>query len=360
MKKFLEKMRSKIRQNRAKLVVFGLTLVFFIIFLWPSVVVSIRPGELGVLYSRFFGGTVLEKSYDEGIHFIMPWNIMAIYDVRLQEETQTINVLSLDGLTIKVQVSLRFQLIRNRLPYLHQGIGPNYREKIVFPIMNSAVRQTIGSYRPDALYSTARQELQDRMLVDAVEEMGRIPILIQGFVVKSILLPEILRKAIEEKLVAEQNYLKYNYILKEAAQEARRKAIEGIGIKHYQALVNKNMTQKYLAYEGIKATKELAASDNAKIVVIGGKDGLPIILNAESQQPEIKDASPTKQTTDPLTDALKTTKPPEPDAQKPVKGKDDTAEQNDSWMESGETFIDFLKRLDKTLLNPHLPKMPKQ
>ena len=282
MKSVCANIREVLRRNRLRLIIAGVVATLLLIFLWPSIVISIKPGELGVLYARFRGGTQLQHTYEEGIHFIQPWNIMYIYDVRVQEETQNIDVLTVDGLTINVQISLRFQIIRDRLPNLHQEIGPHYRDKVVIPIMNSAVRQTIGSYRPDDLYSTARQELQDQMLVDAVEEMGRIPILIQGFVVKSITLPEVLREAIERKLIAEQDYLRYKYILLEAQQEARRKTIEGEGIKAYQTLVNENMTQNFLRYEGIQATKELATSTNAKVVVIGGKDGLPVILNADS------------------------------------------------------------------------------
>lgn len=282
MKSVCANIREMVRRNRLRIIVAGVVATLLLLFLWPSIVISIKPGELGVLYARFRGGTQLQHTYEEGIHFIQPWNIMYIYDVRVQEETQNIDVLTVDGLTINVQISLRFQIIRDRLPNLHQEIGPNYRDKVVIPIMNSAVRQTIGSYRPDDLYSTARQELQDQMLVDAVEEMGRIPVLIQGFVVKSITLPEVLREAIERKLIAEQDYLRYKYILLEAQQEARRKTIEGEGIKAYQTLVNENMTQNFLRYEGIQATKELAGSSNAKVVVIGGKDGLPVILNADS------------------------------------------------------------------------------
>ncbi|GEM_PF-29700 len=282
MKSVCANIREMLRRNRLRLIIMGAVATLLLIFLWPSIVISIKPGELGVLYARFRGGTQLQHTYEEGIHFIQPWNIMYIYDVRVQEETQNIDVLTVDGLTINVQISLRFQIIRDRLPNLHQEIGPHYRDKVVIPIMNSAVRQTIGSYRPDDLYSTARQELQDQMLVDAVEEMGRIPVLIQGFVVKSITLPEVLREAIERKLIAEQDYLRYKYILLEAQQEARRKTIEGEGIKAYQTLVNEHMTQNFLRYEGIQATKELAGSSNAKVVVIGGKDGLPVILNADS------------------------------------------------------------------------------
>ena len=282
MKSVCASIGAMVRRNRIRIICTGVVLTLLILFLWPSIVISVKPGELGVLYSRFGGGTQLQRTYEEGLHLIQPWNIMYIYDVRVQEETQNIDVLTVDGLTINVQISLRFQLIRDRLPALHQQIGPRYRDKVVLPIMNSAVRQTIGSYRPDDLYSTARQELQDQMMVDAVEEMGRIPILIQGFVVKTINLPEVLREAIERKLVAEQDYLRYKYILLEAQQEARRKTIEGEGIKAYQGLINENMTQNFLRYEGIQATRDLASSSNSKVIVIGGKDGLPVILNADS------------------------------------------------------------------------------
>ena len=390
MKSLWAAIRDKVRRNRIQLICGGLVTTLIILFLWPSIVISIKPGELGVLYARFRGGTQLQHTYDEGIHFIQPWNIMYIYDVRVQEETQNIDVLTVDGLTINVQISLRFQIIRDRLPALHQEIGPRYRDKVVLPIMNSAVRQTIGSYRPDDLYSTARQELQDQMLVDAVEEMGRIPILIQGFVVKTITLPEVLRDSIERKLVAEQSYLRYKYILLEEQQEARRKIIEAEGIKAYQMLVNEHMTQNFLRYQGIQATKDLASSPNAKVVVIGGKDGLPVILNADSPTgAAASDASSDKssdksadksgtqgtvakpaQQTPARQDAGKASSPrpgaaqsdnarPDARSDEPRSGavRQDSAAQQPapegvSWMAPGESVTDYIKRLDKSLLQP--------
>ena len=400
MKSLWAAIRDKIRSNRLRIIIGGLATTLIILFLWPSIVISIKPGELGVLYARFRGGTQLQHTYEEGIHFIQPWNIMYIYDVRVQEETQNIDVLTVDGLTINVQISLRFQIIRDRLPALHQEIGPRYRDKVVLPIMNSAVRQTIGSYRPDDLYSTARQELQDQMLVDAVEEMGRIPILIQGFVVKTITLPEVLRDSIERKLVAEQSYLRYKYILLEEQQEARRKIIEAEGIKAYQMLVNEHMTQNFLRYQGIQATKDLASSPNAKVVVIGGKDGLPVILNADSPTgaaaPDASsDKSPDKsadksadksgtqgsaakpaQQTPARQDAGKVepgkASSPRPGAAQSDNARPDArsdeprsgavrqdpaaqqpAPEGVSWMAPGESVTDYIKRLDKTLLQPN-------
>ena len=401
MKSLWAAIRDKIRRNRVRLICGGFVITLIILFLWPSIVISIKPGELGVLYARFRGGTQLQHTYEEGIHLIQPWNIMYIYDVRVQEETQNIDVLTVDGLTINVQISLRFKIISDRLPALHQEIGPRYRDKVLLPIMNSAVRQTIGSYRPDDLYSTARQELQDQMLVDAVEEMGRIPILIQGFVVKTITLPEVLRDSIERKLVAEQSYLRYKYILLEEQQEARRKIIEAEGIKAYQMLVNEHMTQDFLRYQGIQATKDLASSPNAKVVVIGGKDGLPVILNADSQSGAApSDASADKSAAQGAKPAQQTpakqdagnkdvTKPeqgktpsprqgtalpntPRSDATRPDATRSDADRAEDplsgavrldpaaaqpaaegvSWMAPGESVTDYIKRLDKSLLQP--------
>lgn len=339
-----ENIRTRLQQYRTHFVVFGTTFTLLFIFLWPSIVISIKPGELGVLYSRFFGGTVLDRTYPEGIHVIPPWDILFIYDVRIQEETQEVDVLTVDGLTVKVQASLRYQLMRDKLPVLHQQIGPEYKKKIILPIMISAVRQTIGSYRPDALYSTARQELQDKMMVDATEEMGRLPILIHGFVVKKIMLPDLLSSAIVDKLVAEQQFLRYNYLLAEAREEAKRKAIEGQGIRHYQVLINDHMTTSFLRYEGIQATNRLAGSNNAKVVVVGGgQDGLPLILNLpDSPAPS---AAEVTMTNDNASDQNQTNGTNGTETMR-------TGGDEFDWNKREAEFVDFLQRLDKTLLNP--------
>lgn len=354
MKQFFEKARCRLRRYRTRFVTSGLVAVVLLVFLWPRIVVSVHPGELGVLYSRFFGGTILDRTYQEGLHVIPPWNILFVYDVRIQEETQIVDVLTLDGLTVRVQASLRYQILRDRLPVLHQQIGPEYKRKIILPIMTSAVRQTIGSYRPDALYSTARQELQDKMLVDATEEMGRIPILIHGFVVKEIVLPELLRNSIVDKLVAEQQYLRYHYLLLEAKEEAKRKAIEGQGIRYYQALVNENMTENFLRYEGIQATAKLAASNNAKVVVVGsGKDGLPIILNTQDT-PRLPDALNAS-----VTQAQEVRSGANATGNASSDGRVRSTGGGLSWDLRESDVVDFMKRLDRILLNPTKEIPPK-
>ncbi|MDR1706176.1 MAG: hypothetical protein LBS19_16040 [Clostridiales bacterium] len=49
-----------------------------------------------------------------------------------------------------------------------------------------------------------------------------------------------------------------------------------------QSVVSEGMSEAYLRFLGIQATRDLAESDNAKLVIIGDKDGLPLLLNPDS------------------------------------------------------------------------------
>lgn len=270
--------------NKAKAhVIFGLIfLAMILLFLWPRIVISIKPGEAGVLYSRFLGGTVESMVYGEGVHFILPWNIMYIYDVRLQENSSELSVLTKDGLSVKVNASIRYHPIRQVLPQLHKYVGPDYRRKLVHPIFVSSVRETVGAYRPEDLYTIARQQIQDEILVEAVEEMGRIPIAVDSVIIKRITLPDTINAAIERKLTEEQAYLRYRYILLRTKEEVKRQVMLALGISRVQQIINHGLSENYLRWKGIEATTRLAESPNSKIVIVGGKDGLPIILNPDA------------------------------------------------------------------------------
>jgi len=88
-------------------------------------------------------------------------------------------------------------------------------------------------------------------------------------------------QAIEEKLQAEQQSEKMKFILDRERQEADRKRIEAQGIADFQTIVSDGISDKLLRWKGIEATEALAASANSKVVVIGGADGLPLILNSQ-------------------------------------------------------------------------------
>src|SRR6476646_9685751 len=135
------------------------------VVLYPHVVVTVPSGHVGVLWKRFAGGTVLDprRLKDEGLHLIWPWDRLFLYDLRLQSFTESYNAISSDGVSLTASVIVRFRLQRDAVPVLHQAIGPNYVQVLVLPGVGSLTREVIAGYSAEQVYSTARQEIQDKI-----------------------------------------------------------------------------------------------------------------------------------------------------------------------------------------------------
>jgi regulator of protease activity HflC (stomatin/prohibitin superfamily) len=287
------------------------------IVLYPHMVVTVPSGQVGVLWKRFGGGTVLDprKLKNEGFNLILPWNQVFLYDLRLQSFTESYNAISSDGVSLAATIVVRFRLQRDSVPVLHQAIGPNYVQVLVQPGIGSLTRQVIAEYTAEQAYSTARQEIQDKirslveerlsqkMMEHAGEEgeesysvsMSTIFIL-YDVLVTGIELPAAIVAAINRK--TEQYYIaeEYKFRVEREKRESERKKIEAEGIRDFQQTVSQGISESYLRWRGIEATLQLSQSTNAKVVVIGsGKDGLPIILGnvdapaAGSTTPDGKD-----------------------------------------------------------------------
>jgi regulator of protease activity HflC (stomatin/prohibitin superfamily) len=259
-----------------------LLLLFILVFFWPSIVISIKPGERGVLWSRFTG-THIARVYPEGLHLILPWDEMTIYSTRLQTVDRTFVVLSKDGLSITVDVSMRYKPSDKQLARLHQSVGPNYMETIVVPEVANALRSVIGAFRPEELYAKSFDQIGAAVVALSQVETGERYVLLDDVLVKKLSLPESVTAAIQSKLTQEQMALEMQYRIQRETEEARRKTIEADGVRTFQRMVNETITDRTLQYKGIEATLELAKSNNAKVIVIGSSKGLPLILNPESQ-----------------------------------------------------------------------------
>jgi regulator of protease activity HflC (stomatin/prohibitin superfamily) len=276
----IAKLHDILHRNRGKLIVLTALALFFFFYFFPSILITVQPGQVGVKFSRLFGGTVLDKVYPDGLYVLWPWDKLFRYDVRVQGFQRTVSVLCSNGLNVQVNIALRCHPDPERLPKLHLQIGPEYLDKLVIPVTVSSVRDVVGQYKPEELYSTASQEMQNAILVEIIREIGRAPLIIDSVVVESIELPAKIRDAIERKLEFQQILLAYNYRLVIEHREVERKVLEAEGVAKYNQKVRDSLSDSLLTWQGIKATKELAESDNAKIVVIGNsRNGLPVILD---------------------------------------------------------------------------------
>lgn len=260
-------------------ILLGLTATLLFIYLIPNMFVMINSGEAGVLYRRFFGGTVLERVYGEGIKIIWPFDIMYVYNVRIQETTKEFDMLTKNGLKIKLLVSIRYHPVYNMLSVLHQQLGPNYSEIVIIPEVETVLRVIIGRLEAEAVYRT-ETSLIEQSVNKAVEEVAQRFISIDDVLLKQILLPQEIEKAIRDKVEQKHIADAFTFKIKREEQEAERKRIEGRGIRDQLNIITQGLPKgQILKWFGIKTTLELAQSNNAKVVIIGGKDGLPIIGN---------------------------------------------------------------------------------
>ncbi len=266
--------------NLMKYVVFFVVGMMILSILTSTVFVTIPPGHRGVLFKRFSGGVVTEKVFNEGFNIVAPWNSMDIYDVRINEGFEKMDVLSKNGLSIAVELSYRYKPLNEQLGNLHKEIGKGYVERIIKPEIRSATREVIGKYLPEELYSSKREAIQDEIFKTTSEAIKEKYVLLDAVLIRSVELPPKLKAAIEQKLEEEQLSFQYEFKLDRERKEAERRIIEAQAKADANKILNASLTDKILQDKGIEATLELAQSPNSKVVIVGGQDGgLPLILN---------------------------------------------------------------------------------
>ncbi len=261
-----------------KFIIIGVVALILFLVLTNTTFLTIKPGEKGVLFRRFSGGLDKTHIYNEGFHMIMPWNNMYIYDTRIKESFEKMEVLSKNGLNIKIELSYRYYPQADKIGDLHEKIGKNYQEYIIKPEIRSSTREVIGKYLPEELYSTKREAIQDEIFEQTKKALNEKYITLDAILIREVSLPQTLQNAIENKLKQEQESLEYEYRLEKERKEAERRIIEAEAKSKANNILNKSLTDKILRDKGIEATIKLSESPNAKTIIIGGKDGLPLIL----------------------------------------------------------------------------------
>ena len=253
--------------------------ILALIFISKSTV-TIGAGEAGVLWKRFGGGVVTdEPPLGEGFHLVAPWNNVIVYEVRQQELTEKMKVLSSNGLDIELEATAWYQPKAEQLGFLHQTKGTNYLDRVLKPAMRSATRSVVGRYAPEQIYSSKRDAIQKEIFEETKKIVDDQYIQLNDVLVRDVTLPVAIKDAIERKMGQEQESLEYKFRLEKAQKEAEKQRIEAQGKADANRILSASLTDKILQDKGIEATMQLAQSPNSKVIVIGsGSDGLPIIL----------------------------------------------------------------------------------
>lgn len=240
---------------------------------------TLKPGERGVIFRKFTTGLDKENVFKPGFHVIAPWNSMFIYDVKEQKSEETMDVLDKNGLSVNIDVSVRFNPVYDKIGYLHEIFGKNYINQLVVPEVRSSVRQVAGRFTAEEIYSTKRQEVETAIITETSKVLRKNNIDMRALLIRSINLPNKIKQAIENKLQQEQEALAYKFRLEREKSEAERKKIAAEGEARANKIINNSLTNELLKMRGIEATIELSKSPNSKVIVIGsGKQGMPLIL----------------------------------------------------------------------------------
>jgi regulator of protease activity HflC (stomatin/prohibitin superfamily) len=250
---------------------------------------QIDAGRVGVI-SLF--GNVSDRSLNSGLNFVNPLANVTEFDIKTQNYTMSashdegvkegddaIRVLTADGLEVVIDLTVLYRVVPADAPSIYQEIGTDYTDKVVRPITRTRIRDNAVYYDAVALYSTRRDEFQGRIYKTIESDFRKRGLMLEQLLIRNIDLPTSVKKTIESKINAEQEAQKMQFVLQKERQEAERKRVEAQGIADYQKILSTGLSDKQLQYEQIKAQRELAASPNAKIVIMGSRGNVPLILN---------------------------------------------------------------------------------
>jgi len=261
------------------LIILGVVSLFILAGISSSLFFTIEAGQRAVLFKKFGAGLEKDNIIQPGFHTKAPWNEVYIYDVQENTTDENMDILDKNGLSIHVDVSVRYKMIEDKIGYIHETFGINYVQKLVIPEVRSAVRQVMGRYTAEEIYSTKRAEVEATIKAECEKILEANNVTMVTLLIRSIQLPDQIRIAIESKLQQQQEAFAYQFRLDKEKSEAERKRIAAEGESRANNIINNSLTDKLLKMRGIEATLELSKSPNAKIIVVGsGKDGMPLIL----------------------------------------------------------------------------------
>ncbi|MBP2291304.1 prohibitin family protein [Azospirillum rugosum] len=294
---FRQRARLWVKRHSVSLYALALTVILGLLAIAPSIFIEVQAGHVGVLWLRFFGGTVTDRVLNEGTHMVFPWDKVTMYDVRLRTESRSYEAVSANGMAMTVEVALRYRINPPAAGLVHKLAGDDYAAKLVYPEIASLVYEFVSQHNPESFYSVDRADIQGFLLRRAQEQFPAPPdnfpsaaaatpkqieatmIRVEDVLVAGVTFPPLVRQAIDRKVEQQQIMQEYDFRIAREAKERERKRIEAEGIRDFQDIVARNITPEYLRLRGIEATRAFATSNNAKTIIIGGRDGLPVILN---------------------------------------------------------------------------------
>jgi len=235
--------------------------------------VTVRPGEVGMVQSL---GKLSNKVKTQGPVFFNPFTQRVIKaSIQTSNLELSLSLPSKEGLSVNSQISILYRLEKNKVPDIIRELSLDY-EPVISNVFRSASADVCSQFFAKDMHSGMRANIEEaiRKKMDAI--LGQQGITIESVLMKSIQLPPGLANSIEQKLQAEQDAMRMEFILQQAKLEADRKIIEAKGSRDAQIIMSEGLTDQILKLKSIEAMNNLAKSPNGKIIITNGSS--PLIL----------------------------------------------------------------------------------
>ncbi|TDO28948.1 prohibitin family protein [Sediminibacterium goheungense] len=283
--------REEIQKLAIGVRVFGFLLI--IIGFLTSCIKQIDAGQIGV---KSLFGKVSDDILTSGLNMVNPLVDVKTVDIKTQNYTMSgvhdegdqvgddaIRVLTADGLEVIIDLTVLYRVIGQEAPRIVKETGLDYKDKIVRPLTRTKIRDNAVYFTAIDLYSNKRDQFQNRIFKSIEDDFKKRGLILEQLLVRNITLPNNVKTSIEEKIKAEQEAQKMEFVLQKEKQEAERKRVEAQGIADYQRIMSSGLTDKQLQYEQIQVLKGLVTSPNSKVIVMG-KGNTPVILDTKDNK----------------------------------------------------------------------------
>jgi regulator of protease activity HflC (stomatin/prohibitin superfamily) len=239
----------------------------------------IRPGEAGVRQKL---GKLETEVTTQGTVFFNPFTTRVVKEsVQTNNLGLLLNLPSKEGLSVESEISILYRLVVEKVPSILENLGPNYKG-IITSVFRSASADVCSQFFAKDMHSGRRAEIEEAIRVKMAQNLIGQGIVIEAVLMKSIKLPFGLSKSIEEKLQAEQDAMRMEFILQQERLEAQRKIIEAEGTRDAQKILSEGLTAAIIKIRSIEAFRELAKSPNAKIIITDGKT--PYFISSDTEK----------------------------------------------------------------------------
>jgi prohibitin 1 len=251
----------------------------FVLFILSAFVLSscaiVRQGEVGMKRRL---GVLNPKVIQPGSVGFNPFTSTVIkMPIRTMNMEISSNLPSKEGLNVAAVISILYRIEPNKAPYIVENIGVGNEQNVISSVFRSTAADVCSRFFAKDMHSAQRANIEKEIATQMSELLVPRGFVVEAVLLKNIQLPAGLARAVEEKLEAEQDAQRMEFLLDREKREAQRKKIEAEGIRDAQKIISEGLSKSIIEWQSIEAFRELSKSPNTKTIITDGKS--PMLIN---------------------------------------------------------------------------------